>query len=168
MRAAEFTTEAHHSILKVIQMGPWRVHIDTHAIVSATARSVDVADFSNIVSYATHVPNTLNTIPVGKGAYFQDVNTMISIYIHRLSEDELRVETVLGPDMRPTQPMFRRPVPPHNRKVDPRLKQSQDAMRKQTQQHGRDTISQRLADIKPIVNMNRSDRRAFKRMVKKK
>ena len=41
-------------------------------------------------------------------------------------------------------------------------------MRKQTQQHGRDTISQRLADIKPIVNMNRSDRRAFKRMVKKK
>ena len=167
MRATEFVTEAHHSILKVMQMGQWRVHIDSHAMVSAAARGVDAADFSNIISYATHIPNTLSTIPVGKGAYFQDVNTMISVYIHRLGQDELRVETVLGPDMSPKPPMFRRPVPAHNLKVEPSLKQAQAAMRKQTQQHGRDYVSQKLADVKPIINMNRADRRAFKRMTKK-
>ena len=172
MRATEFITEAHHSILAVMKLGPWRVQIDSHALASAANRGVDTADFTNIINYAAQIPNTLSTIPIGKGAYFQDINTMISIYVHRISQDEIRVETVLGPDMSPKPPMFRRPVPKHNLKPIPGEKQAREWWGQQTQQHGRDHVSQELANRNSIRNsimntMNRADRREFIRRAKK-
>lgn len=168
MRSCEFISEAHHSILATRQIGPWNVHIDTHAIASQASRGIDLADFTNIITHACFLPNTLNTIPVGKGAYFQDLNTRISIYIYRLGNDELRIETVLGPDMKPKPPMFRRAVPSHNIKIDPRVNPAQNAVAQVAQQHGRDYVSQHLSDLAPIANMNRTDRRAFNRLMKKK
>jgi hypothetical protein len=171
MRAKEFITEAHHSILKTLRIGPWIAHIDSHAVVSMTTRNISPLDFSNIVTYACMFPNILDTIPIGKGAYFQDVNTMISVYLHRLSVDEIRVETVLSPSMKPTPPMFRRPVPISNRKLDPKVKQAQEKMAQRIQQYGpdgRDIVSQEISTLTPVLNLNRADRREYSRFVKRK
>jgi len=165
MRASEFITEAHHSIYKTVNIGPWRVQIDTHAITSMAARDVSASDFSDIVTYACGYPNIVDTIPIGKGAYFQDVSSMISVYFHRLSENEIRVETVLSPDMKPKPPMFRRPVPKTNRKPTPAMQKRTEYMAQQTRELGRDAVSQKLATI---ANMNRADRRALSRASKRK
>ena len=171
MRATEFITEAHHSIIKILSIGPWRVHIDSHAFVSMTSRGVSPLDLSNIITYACIFPKIVDTIPIGKGAYFQDVNTMISVYLHRLGENEIRVETVLSPSMKPTPPMFRRPVPISNEKLDPKVKQNQEKMAQRIQQYGpdgRDIVSQEISTLTPILNLNRTDRRAYNRFMKKK
>jgi hypothetical protein len=168
MRASEFITEAHHSILKTMTIGQWRVLIDSHAVVSMAARNVSPITFSNIITYACIYPDIAATIPIGKGAYVQDTNTLVSVYIHRLSENEIRVETVLGPDMKPKSPMFRRPIPSTTRKTSPIMQQNLDYMSRQAQQYGRDAVSQKLATIAPYSNLNRADRRAFNRVVKRK
>lgn len=168
MRASEFITEAHHSILKTMTIGSWRVLIDSHAVVSMAARKVSPIDFSNIITYACIYPDIAATIPLGKGAYVQDINTMISVYLHRLSDNEIRVETVLGPDMKPKPPLFRRSVPNINKKVDAKFQQGQDKMAQDIQQHGRDAISQKISTLAPVLSMNRADRRAFDRYTKRK
>ena len=168
MRASEFITEAHHSIMKTMTIGSWRVLIDSHAVVSMTARNVSPITFSNIITYACIYPDVAATIPIGKGAYVQDTNTLVSVYLYRLSENEIRVETVLGPDMKPKSPMFRRPIPSTTRKTSPIMQQNLDYMARQAQQYGRDAVSQKLATIAPYSNLNRADRRAFNRVVKRK
>ena len=165
MRANEFISEAHHSILNTVTRGPWSVQIDTHAVASMASRGVSPSDFSDIVNYACKAPDTLNTIPIGKGVYFQNINNMVSVYILRLSENEIRVETVLGPDMKPKPPMFRRPIPSTTRKPSPRMQQNLDYMARQAQELGRDAVSQKLATI---PNLNRADRRALSRASKRK
>lgn len=172
MRANEFIVEAHHSIMKTITIGKWQVQVDSHAFVSMTARGVSPLDFSNIVTYACIYPNIVDTIPIGKGAYFQDVNTMISVYLYRLGENVIRVETVLGPDMKPKPPMFRRPVPVNTMKLDPKIKQGQEVIAKKIQQsgpEGRDIASKEIETyITPLLNLNRADRRALNRKLKRK
>jgi len=168
MRASEFITEAHHSILKTITIGPWRVQIDTHAVVSMASRGVSPIDLSNIITYACVFPDIAATVPIGKGAYFQDINTMVSVYFHRLGENEIRIETVLGPDMKPKPPLFRRSVPTTNRKVDAKFQQNQSIMAQDVQKYGRDAISQKISAIAPVLSMNRADRRAFDRSIKRK
>ena len=172
MRASEFIVEAHHSIIKTMPIGPWKVQIDSHAFVSMAARGVSPLDFSNIVTYACLYPDIVDTIPIGKGAFFQDVNTMVSVYLHRIGENEIRIETVLGPDMKPKPPMFRRPVPVNTMKLDPRTKQGQDALAKRIQQHGpegRDVVSKEIeTDVTPWLNLGRAERRALNRKLKRK
>jgi len=168
MRASEFITEAHHSIMQTMTIGSWKVLIDSHAFVSMTARDVSPIDFSNIITYACIFPNIVDTIPIGKGAFFQDINTMISVYLHRLSKNEIRVETVLSPDMKPKPPMFRRPVPTSHIKLDAKTQRGQAELSKEIRQRGRDEVSQELETIKPLLNMNRADRRALYRAIKRK
>lgn len=169
MRANEFITEAHHSILYTMSLGPWRVLVDSHAVVSMVARNVSLIDFSNIITYACVYPDVAATIPLGKGAYVQDINTMVSIYLHRLSENEIRVETVLGPDMKPKPPLFRRSVPnTGNKKIQPKFQQMQAKLAQDIQLHGRDAISQKISAVAPLSSMNRADRRAFDRFRKRK
>lgn len=170
--AKEFINEAHHSIMKTLTIGKWKVLIDSHAFVSMAARGISPLDLSNIVTYACIFPDIVGTIPIGKGAYFQDVNTMISVYLHRLSETEIRVETVLSPDMNPKPPMFRRPVPINKMALDPKIKQGQELMAKKIQQHGpegRDIVSKEIeTDITPLLNLNRADRRKLNRKLQRK
>ena len=169
MRANEFITEAHHSILKTMTIGQWRVLIDSHAVVSMAARNVSPIDFSNIITYACIYPDVAATIPLGKGAYVQDINTMVSVYLHRLSENEIRVETVLGPDMKPKPPLFRRSVPNTiNKNVGAKFQQSQDKMAQAVQKYGRDVVSQKMSTYAPLLSMNRADRRAIMRSAKRK
>jgi len=169
MRASEFITEAHHSILKTMTIGPWSVQIDTHAVVSMASRGISPIDFSNIITYACIYPDVAATIPLGKGAYVQDTNTLVSVYLHRLSENEIRVETVLGPDMKPKPPMFRRPVPNTiNKNVGAKFQQSQDKMAQAVQKYGRDAVSQEMSNYAPLLSMNRADRRALMRSAKRK
>ena len=169
MRANEFISEAHHSILNTVTRGPWSVQIDTHAVASMASRGVSPSDFSDIVNYACKSPDTLNTIPIGKGAYFQNINNMVSVYILRLSENEIRVETVLGPDMKPKPPLFRRSVPnTNNVKLDPKFLNGQNKLAQDIQQYGRDDISKRISAVAPILNLNRADYRKFQRLMKRK
>ena len=165
MRASEFITEAHHSILNTVTRGPWRVQIDTHAVASMASRGVSPSDFGDIINYACTSPDTLNTIPIGKGAYFQNINNMVSVYINRLSKNEIRVETVLGPDMKPKPPMFRRPIPNTTKKPSAIMQKNLNYMAQQAQELGRDAVSQKLATIS---NLNRADRRALSRASKRK
>ena len=169
MRANEFITEAHHSILKTMTIGQWRVLIDSHAVVSMAARNVSPITFSNIITYACIYPDVAATIPIGKGAYVQDTNTLVSVYLHRLSENEIRVETVLGPDMKPKPPLFRRSVPnTNNVKLDPKFLNGQNKLAQDIQQYGRDDISKRISAVAPILNLNRADYRKFQRLMKRK
>jgi hypothetical protein len=168
MKISEIITEAHHSILTTINIEPWRVQIDTHAFANMAARGISLRNFTSIVSYACTFPDILDTIPIGKGAFFQDINTMISVYLHRLSENEIRVETVLSPDMKPKPPMFRRPVPIDNRKDDPKIQRKQAFIAQKVQQQGVDAVSQKLSTIGPISTMNRANRREFSRFLKRK
>jgi hypothetical protein len=93
---------------------------------------------------------------------------MVSVYLHRLSENEIRVETVLGPDMKPKPPLFRRLVPNTNIKVDAKIQQGQAKMAQDIQQQGRDAVSQKISALAPVLSMNRADRRAFDRSIKRK
>ena len=151
--------EAHHSRLITHQMGDWTVHFDSHLMATIPDRRIPLADVVNIISYACLLVPELKTIPRGKGAYFQDTNTLISIYIRRNQHypNELTVETVLSPDMRPTPPLFRRSVPPHDMKVPKGHDKMMDYYHKKSQQYGRDAVSQDLENQK--FGQNQTDLR---------
>ncbi len=168
MKILEIIQEAHHSIINTIKMGRWTVHLDSHAMVSVAHKGVSLEHFSNIISYSCFLPNVYETVPIGKGVFFQDVNTMISIYVHRLAENELRVETVLPPSEIPKPPMFRRPVPITDQKPTSKITKSMNAMRAASQERGRDAVSQDLEKLAPIYqNLNREERRKMYKMMRR-
>ena len=181
MRAREFVTEAHHYRMATQQMGPWTVHIDSHAFVTMADRSISPGDVVNMLSFACRSVPEIKTIPRGKGAYFQDTNTMISIYIKRSDSypNELTLETVLPPEMAPTPPLFRRPVPPHDMRDTPLIKSGQQAMRQKIQSVGRDAVSQDVESMMPAMQasmnqppapdapLNREQRRAWSKYLQK-
>jgi len=166
---------AHHSVMHTITVGPWQVQLDTHALASRVdpQRSVPQHVFVNIMNSACNTPGTLDTIPIGRGAFFQDTTTRVSLYFKRLDQHTLRLETVLGAGQQPKPPLFRRPVTPWQ--PPPRIVQQQQAidqqLAQQVQQRGRDSLSQDLEQAKPYLDtynsMNRQDRRAFDRMINK-
>ena len=152
MRASEFVTEtAHHSRMYTAPVGKWNVHIDTHQIVTAAARNIPASVASNIIRYAfTKVPD-IETIPRGKGAFFQDTNTLISIYIFRSKNypNEFTVETILSPEMKISPPYFRAAVPPTGLTDPPGVQAGQEFIRQQVQARGRDAVSQDMELMKP-------------------
>jgi hypothetical protein len=165
MKISEIILEAHHSILATTKIGPWNVQFDSHAFASIANRGIPPEDYTNIASYMCFLPDVFPTVPVGRGAYFQDTNTRISIYATRVTKDTIRIETVLGPDMQPKPPLFRRPVPPSTVKHKNPLDLSQ--LRARTQVLGRDAVSQELEKIKPLMPVNRAERRKFSKFAKK-
>lgn len=180
MRAQEFVNEAHHYRIGSQEIGQWTVHIDSHALVTIAHRDIQLGDVINILTFACKYVPELKTIPRGKGAYFQDTNSLISIYIRRSEHypNELTLETVLEPSMRPSPPLFRRPVPPTPQDLQdtPELRANKAAMRKHTQAQGRDAVSQdiegmmpgirdyaiRKSAAAPEVPLNREQRRALR------
>ena len=180
MKITEVISEAHHGRLTTEKIGKWTVHLDSHAIATLPVRHVDMRDFVNILNYAFKYIPELDTIPRGKGAYFQDTNTLVSIYIRRSSSypNEFTVETVLSPDMRPTPPLFRRPIPSHDLVAIPGIKDTEEVIRKDAAARGRDAIAQDLETAStqksqpndPMDNfepVNRQQRRAFDRWKRK-
>lgn len=159
MRAFEFITEAHHHIYKVVQVGPWAVHFDSHAEASRIDRQVSQHDVNNILIHACNQPETLSTIPQGRGAYYQDVNTRVSLYLHRLGPDSIRFETVLDASLTPNPPMFRRAVPPHGQKPSVKSRNMDAALRDYTQKKGRDALSQAMQNTQDAPPLNREQRR---------
>lgn len=168
MRIKEIISEAHHSIVKSLQMGPWMVHIDSHALVSAPVRDVSLSVLTALIRYAAYTPNMYDTVPVGRGAYLQDLNTRASIYVKRVSQDELRIETVLGPDMRPSEPLFRRPIPAANVRIDPRDARRQALVKQQALERGRDAVSQDMEQFKDLAPQNRHQRRALDKFMRQR
>ena len=187
MKIKEVIAEAHHSRLVSSKIGEWTVHVDSHLIASAAARRIPLEDVGNMVTYACLAVPELKTIPRGKGAYFQDTNTNLSIYIRRNQHypDQITIETVLSPEMTPTPPLFRRAVPAHNLKVNKRNQTNLDYYHRQAQERGRDAVSQDLEtamlsrgkkpeDMSPeeldILRrpMNREQRRSLDKYLRKK
>jgi hypothetical protein len=169
MKIQEILTEAHHGVLMTLPFGPWQVQIDSHAYATIPHRGIPLESFVGIVSYMCSLPDVLPTIPVGKGAYFQDTNTAISIYVTRVADDTVRVETVLDRTMKPKQPLFRRPVPhwspnPAKKRVTDKTMQ---AIQKTTQQRGRDAVAQDAELIQPLTVMNRAQRREFEKKLRR-
>jgi len=166
---------AHHSVMTTITVGPWQVQLDTHALASRVdpQRSVPQHEFVAIMNSACNTPGTLDTIPIGRGAFFQDTNTRVSLYFKRLDQHTLRLETVLGAGQQPKPPLFRRPVTPWqpNAQRVQRQQAIDQQLAQQVQQRGRDSLSQDLEQAKPSLDMyqslNRAERRAFDRMVNK-
>jgi hypothetical protein len=191
MKITEIITEAHHSRLVTHKMGDWTVHFDSHLMATIPDRQIPLEDVVNITTYAClRYADELRTIPRGKGAYFQDTNTLISIYIRRNQHypNEITVETVLSPDMKPTPPLFRRPIPSHGLTIDKQHQKTMDYYRQQTQARGRDAVSQDLEtakfgqgprEMKPELmskeeldimrqKMNREQRRMLDKYLRKK
>jgi hypothetical protein len=172
MRATEFLTEAHHSRLFTQKMGKWNVHFDSHFLVTVSARNISLPFVSHMISYIFYNLDDIETIPRGKGAYIQDTNTLISVYIKRSNSypTDFTIETVLSPDMKPTPPLFRRsfPAAPKSLKDKPHDRKMQDKIRKDVEQKGRDKVSQDLSDIgfKPQL-LNRANRRTLSKLAKK-
>jgi hypothetical protein len=164
MRFKEIISEAHHSILSTTRIGPWNVQFDSHAFVTIADRNIPPEQYTNIVTYMCFLPDVLPTIPVGRGAYFQDTNTKISVYVTRVSVDTVRVETVLGPDMPPKPPLFRRPVPPSSVK---HKKLDLSRLRADTQARGRDAVSQDMEKLQPMVPRNREERRRLDKAMRR-
>jgi len=183
MRAREFTTEAHHYRMATQKMGNWKVHLDSHAVVTMADRDIDSGSVINILGFACRNVPELGTIPLGKGAYFQDTNTLISLYLKRSDHypDEITLETVLSPDMRPTPPLFRRPVPPAPRDMQDNalVRANKQAMKQKTQARGRDAVSQDIESMMPTLKasmnqppapdapLNREQRRAWSKYLQK-
>lgn len=189
MKVKDIITEAHHSILITEKIGKWTVHIDSHALASIPERNVSLGDVVNILNFFCKYVPEIDTIPRGKGAYVQDTNTLISLYIRRSKNypTELILETVLSPSMKPSPPLFRRSVPPtpDDMKDSPELKSTMAATRRQTLTRGRDAVSQDLETLKPKINamklskqydspqsnseppLNREQRRAMAKMMRK-
>jgi hypothetical protein len=190
MKITEIITEAHHHRMGSSQIGQWMVHIDTHAFVTLSSRNVSVGDAMNILNFACKYVPELKTIPRGKGAYFQDTNSLISLYLKR-SKDypmDITLETVLDSSMKPTPPLFRRPVPPtpEDMQDTPNMKAGAELMRQQVQAKGRDAVSQDIEGMMPAMNayragqehkpdpdyvvepQNREQRRAFDKYLRKK
>ena len=173
MRAADFIIEAHHSRLATHKAGQYTVHIDSHFLVTTAARNIPLKFISRFINYTFIMIPEIETIPRGQGAYVQDTNSLISIYIRRSKSYplEFTVETVLSPGMKPTPPFFRRSFPfsPDEHKTDPRTAKAQAKMAKDIEQRGRDAVSQDLEDmpIKPHL-MNRQQRRALAKQRRRK
>ena len=187
MKIKEVVTEAHHSRLISKKIGEWTVHLDSHLMATIPARRIPLEDVVNIIDYACLEVPELKTIPRGKGAYFQDTNTNLSIYIRRNQHypDQITIETVLSPDMTPSPPLFRRAVPAHDFKFNKKHQERMDYYYQQAQERGRDAVSQDLEtavlnrDKKPeemspeeIDNfrqtLNREQRRALDKRLRKK
>lgn len=166
MKINEILTEAHHSILLTLPIGPWKVQIDSHAYATLPARNIPLENFTNMISYMCYLPDVLPTIPVGRGAYFQDTNTAISIYVTRVSDNVVRVETVLDRTMKPKQPLFRRPVPaPDMKNLKP---VDYGSMKADVQARGRDAVSQDIEkNLQPIMPVNRAERRKFAKVMRR-
>jgi len=166
MRIKEILTEAHHSIILTMPIGPWKVQIDSHAYATLPARNIPLENFTNMISYMCYLPDVLPTIPVGRGAYFQDTNTAISIYVTRVADNVVRVETVLDRTMKPKQPLFRRPVPaPDMKNLKP---VDYSAIKADVQARGRDAVSQDLEKtLQPITPVNRAERRKFAKVMRR-
>jgi hypothetical protein len=168
MKITEIISEAHHSIISKTKIGPWTVHLDSHAMVSVAHKGVPLEDFSNIVTYSCLSPDVYQRVPIGKGVFFQDVNTMISIYVTRLSETDLRVETVLPKSEIPKPPMFRRPVPFHGMKRPKEVNSALNAIRADSLDRGRDAVSQDMEkSATSMANLNRQQRREFDKQMRK-
>ena len=182
MRADEFLNEAHHHRIITRQIGTWTVHIDTHLIATIADRDIVVGDVVNILSFACRYVPELKTIPLGKGAYFQDTNTLVSLYLKRSQHypNEITLETVLSPTQAPTPPLFRRSVPQHDMPDTPKIKAGKEMMRQYTQTLGRDAVSQDLETLAPKINakqyytapetevpLNREQRRALNKYLRK-
>ena len=165
MKVHEILNEAHHSILTSFLAGPWKVEIDSHALVSRAERNIPLHTFTAIITYMCSLPDVLPTIPVGRGAYFQDTNTRISIYVTRTADKTVRVETVLSPSMRPKAPLFRRPVPAWQ----PKVHKPDDLapMQADIKARGRDAVSQDLEQLKPLMPVNREQRRQFDKIMRR-
>ncbi len=52
MRAKEFVTEAHHYRMATQKMGNWKVHLDSHAVVTMADRDIDSGSVINILGFA--------------------------------------------------------------------------------------------------------------------
>lgn len=190
MRASEFITEAHHSRMLTWKLGTWTVHIDSHAFVSLPERDIALHDFVNILTFACKYVPELKDIPRGKGAYFQDTNTLVSLYLRRSQHypSEITVETALGPNMKPKPPLFRRSVPPPDYQDTDDMKRTAVSMRDRTMTHGRDKVSQDIEDLIPTIEkhlaaheytpdmpspspsmpaLNRADRRTLQKYLRK-
>jgi hypothetical protein len=165
MKVREILNEAHHSIIATFPAGPWKVEIDSHAIVSQVDRNIPLSAFTAMITYMCSLPDVLPTIPVGRGAYFQDINTRISIYVTRTADKTVRVETVLSPTMAPKAPLFRRSVPAWQ----PKDRQPDDLtpMRADIKARGRDAVSQDLEQLKPLMPVNREQRRQFAKQMRR-
>jgi hypothetical protein len=166
MRLKEIISEAHHSILVTMPIGPWKVQIDSHAYATLPARNIPLENFTNMISYMCFLPDVLPTIPVGKGAYFQDTNTAISIYVTRVSNNVIRVETVLDRTMKPKQPLFRRAVPaPDMTNIKP---VDYGSLKADVKARGRDAVSQDIEkNLQPIMPVNRAERRKFSKLMRR-
>jgi hypothetical protein len=165
MKINEILTEAHHSIMASFPAGAWKVEIDSHAMVSQVDRNIPLHKFTSIITYMCSLPDVLPTIPVGRGAYFQDTNTRISVYVTRTADKTVRVETVLSPDMKPKAPLFRRPVPdwqPKGYKPD-----NLTPMQADIKARGRDAVSQDLEQLRPLMPVNRAQRRQFAKTMRR-
>jgi len=167
MKITEIISEAHHSILSKTKIGPWTVHLDSHALVSVAHKGVPLEDFSNIITYSCLAPDVYQKVPIGKGVFFQDVNTMISIYVTRLSETDLRVETVLPKSEIPKPPMFRRPVPFHGIKRPEKVDRSLRYMRAASLDRGRDAVSQDMEKAAASMPATRQQRRHIEKQMRK-
>jgi len=167
MKISELLCEAHHSLFHTQEIGPWKVLIDSHFIVSLAHKGVRLEDASHILAYSCVLPDVWQTVPIGKGAYFQDANTWISLYIKRIGPNELRLETVLPPSEKPKPPMFRRLVPKSTYTIKPKDQKMISQMGAETKLRGRDAVSQ---EIENLLNtpMNREQRRRLEKRLRTK
>lgn len=166
MKSYEFLKEAHHSIVATSKIGPWNVQIDSHAMVTLPERDISVATFSNIITHMCFMPNLLDSIPIGRGAYFQDTNSLVSLYLTRVGGDTIRVETALSPDMKPKPPLFRRPVPVSTIKSSKKDKEAAKLIRAKTLSHGRDAVSQDF-EKNMSTPLNREQRRSMQKRIRR-
>lgn len=173
MRANEFITEAHHHRVLTHKIGKWTVHFDSHLMATIPARDIPLEFAIYMINYVFWNIPDIDTIPRGKGAYIQDTNSLVSIYIKRSQSypTEFTVETILAPSMKPTPPLFRRPVPPNPKFSQDNKKQKEKMakFKKDAEERGRDAVSQDLSQsMDNFKKLNRKQRREFLRAVKSK
>lgn len=171
MRAIEFITEAYHSKLATQELGKWTVHIDSHAFVSLTDRNISLRDFTNILSYAFVVASdNIEKIPRGTGAFIQDINTNISVYVSKSKSFplDITVETVLAPTMTPKDPVIKIAVPLDTRPDAPAVLKAKTSMKKKIDASSRDDMAQQLDNFKDRPPLNREQRRALDKQMRSK
>lgn len=172
MRAYEFLTEAYHSRLATIKIDKWTVHIDSHAFISHVARDIPLGVFTKIITHVCFAAaKELEKVPRGTGVFIQDTNTKISIYVRKSSSYplDLTVETVLSPTMIPKEPLIKISVPPSKIKELPGVIKSSNVLKKDIEARGRDDVARDLTTAKrEAPNMNREQRRAFKKQMRTK
>ena len=172
MKIKEIVKEAHHSIIDTRPIGDWILDVDSHFMASMADRSdiLNMMDVISIISYACIYSEELKNVVRGTGVFVQDTNSKISIYLHRYKNqpNRLRLETVLTPEMKPKEPVIRIAVPVSDNRMSKKDMDVMANMRKHTQEFGRDSVSQEIErNTNLMKGMNRHDRRAFKKMIKK-